>query len=418
MNVLLKSATIVDSKSPLNTKVRDILIENGKIVKIAAKIPDAEKCKTITLKNLHVSCGWFDSSVSFGEPGYEERETIKNGLLTAAKSGFTGIALNSNTNPPIDNKSIVDFLLNNERNSAVDLHPIACLTKGSKGTEIAELFDMKNAGSVAFGDYKKAISNPNLMKIALLYAQNFDGLVLSFPQDNAITNNGIANESDSITKLGLKGNPALAEELQIARDLFLLEYTGGKLHIPTISTQTSVKLIKDAKKKGLDITCSVSAHHLSLTDDLLSGFDSNFKVAPPIRTKKDTMALIKGVKEGTIDMITSDHNPIDIEHKKVEFENALDGTIGLESLFGAVHQIIDLETVINCLTTNPRRRLGLEEIYIKEGEKANLTLFNPFEEYTFTEKEILSTSKNSAFLNKNLKGKAYGVFANNKLILR
>ncbi len=418
MNVLLKSATIVDSKSPLNTKVRDILIENGKIVKIAAKIPDAEKCKTITLKNLHVSCGWFDSSVSFGEPGYEERETIKNGLLTAAKSGFTGIALNSNTNPPIDNKSIVDFLLNNERNSAVDLHPIACLTKGSKGTEIAELFDMKNAGSVAFGDYKKAISNPNLMKIALLYAQNFDGLVLSFPQDNAITNNGIANESDSITKLGLKGNPALAEELQIARDLFLLEYTGGKLHIPTISTQTSVKLIKDAKKKGLDITCSVSAHHLSLTDDLLSGFDSNFKVAPPIRTKKDTMALIKGVKEGTIDMITSDHNPIDIEHKKVEFENALDGTIGLESLFGAVHQIIDLETVINCLTTNPRRRLGLEEICIKEGEKANLTLFNPFEEYTFTEKEILSTSKNSAFLNKNLKGKAYGVFANNKLILR
>ena len=418
MNVLLKSATIVDSKSPLNNKVRDILIENGKIIKIATKIPDAEKCKTIALKNLHVSCGWFDSSVSFGEPGYEERETIKNGLLTAAKSGFTGIALNSNTNPPIDNKSIVDFLLNNERNSAVTLYPIACLTKGSNGVEIAELFDMKNAGAVAFGDYKKAISNPNLMKIALLYAQNFDGLVLSFPQDNAITNNGIANESDSITKLGLKGNPALAEELQIARDLFLLEYTGGKLHIPTISTETSVKLIKDAKKKGLDITCSVSAHHLTLTDDLLSSFDSHFKVSPPLRTKKDTMALIKGVKDGTIDMITSDHNPIDIEHKKVEFENSLDGTIGLESLFGAVHQIIDLETIVDCITTNPRKRLGLEEICIKEGEKANLTLFNPLEEYIFTEKEILSTSKNSAFLKKNLKGKAYGIFANNKLILR
>jgi len=418
MNVLLKSATIIDSKSPHNTKVRDILIGNGKIVKIAAKIPGTEKFKTITLKNLHVSCGWFDSSVSFGEPGYEERETIKNGLLTAAKSGFTGIALNSNTNPPIDNKSIVDFLLNNERNNAVTLHPIASLTKGSKSTEIAELFDMMNAGAIAFGDYKKAISNPNLMKIVLLYAQNFDGLVLSFPQDNAISNNGIANESDSITKLGLKGNPALAEELQIARDLFLLDYTGGKLHIPTISTQASVKLIKDAKKKGLDITCSVSAHHLSLTDDALSSFDSNFKVSPPLRTKKDTMALIRGVKDGTIDMITSDHNPIDIEHKKVEFENALDGTIGLESLFGAVQGVVDIETIVNCLTTNPRKRFGLEEICIKEGEKANLTLFNPFEEYIFTENEILSISKNSAFLNKSLKGKAYGIFANNKLVLR
>ncbi len=418
MNVLLKSATIIDSRSPLNRKVRDILIKNGKISKIAAKIPGNTKYKAILLKNLHVSCGWFDSSVSFGEPGYEERETIKNGLLTAAKSGFTKIALNSNTNPHIDNKSVVDFVVNNERNNAVALHPIACLTKHSKGVNIAELFDMKNAGAIAFGDYKRAISNPNLMKIALLYAQNFDGLVLSFPQDDAIANNGIANESDANTKLGLKGNPTLAEELQIARDLFLLEYTGGKLHIPTISTEASVKLIKGAKKKGLDITCSVSTHHLILTDDELSTFDTNYKIVPPIRTKKDTAALIKGVKDGTIDMITSDHNPINIEHKKVEFENALDGTIGLESLFGAAHSVVELQTLINCLTTNPIKRFDLEEVSIKEGEKANLTLFDPTEEYIFTEKEILSTSKNSAFLNKNLKGKAYGIFANNKLILR
>jgi len=418
MNVLLKSATIIDSKNALHNKVRDILIENGKISKIAVKIPNTKKHKTVSLENLHISCGWFDSSVSFGEPGYEERETIKNGLLTAAKSGFTGIALNSNTNPYIDTKSVVDFVLHNERNSPVDLHPIASLTKGSKGADIAELFDMKNTGAIAFGDYKKAISNPNLMKIALLYAQNFDGLVLSFPQDDAIANNGIANESDANTKLGLKGNPSLAEELQIARDLFLLEYTKGKLHIPTISTKGAVKLIKEAKKKGLDVTCSASAHHLCLTDDELSSFDANFKVTPPIRTKKDTIALIKGINDGTIDMITSDHNPIDIEHKKVEFENALDGTIGLESLFGAANQVLDLPTLVNCLTTNPRKRFGLEEISIQEGEKANLTLFNPTHKYKFTKDDILSSSENTAFLNKSLKGKAYGIFANNKLILR
>ncbi len=418
MNALLKSATIIDSKSSLNNKVRDILIENGKISKIAANIPNIKKHKTVVLKNLHVSRGWFDSSVSFGEPGYEERETIKNGLLTAAKSGFTGIALNSNTNPHIDNKSVVDFVMNNQRANAVDLHPIACLTKGSKGIDIAELYDMKQAGAIAFGDHKKAISNPNLMKIALLYAQNFDGLALSFPQDDAIANNGIANESEANTKLGLKGNPSLAEELQIARDLFLLEYTGGKLHIPTISTKGAVKLVKEAKKKGLDITCSVSAHHLCLTDDELNSFDSNYKCKPPIRTKKDTIALIKGVKDGTIDMITSDHTPIDIEHKKVEFENALDGTIGLESLFGAVNSVIDLHTLIDCLTIKPRKRFGLEETAIKVGEKANLTLFDPTLDYMFKQEEIMSTSKNSAFLHKNLKGKAYGIFANNKLVLR
>ncbi len=418
MNILLKSTKIIDEKSPLNNKVRDILIENGKISKIGVNISNPKNYRTLSLENLHVSCGWFDSSVSFGEPGFEERETLKNGLLTAAKSGFTQIALNSNTNPPIDNKSVVDYVSSNNKTNAVSLHPIACLTKSSKGNDLAELYDMFTAGAIAFGDYKKAISNPNLMKIALLYAQNFDGLVLSFPQDNAIANNGIANESDANTRLGLKGNPSLAEELQIARDLFLLEYTGGKLHIPTISTKGAVKLIKEAKKKGLDVSCSVSAHHLCLTDTELKTFDANYKTLPPIRTKKDTTALIKGVKDGTIDMVTSDHVPIDIEHKKVEFENALDGTLGLESLFGAVHSEIDLQTLVKCLTTHPRKRFGFDEVYIKEGEKANLTLFNPNVEYTFTETEILSTSKNTAFINKELKGKAYGIFANNKLVLR
>jgi dihydroorotase len=417
MNVLLKSATIIDIRSPFNGKVKDVLIENGKISKIAAKIIAPSFCKEIKLDNLHISCGWFDTSVSFGEPGFEDRETIFNGLKTAAKSGFTAVALNSNSNPYIDNKSIVEFLKGAAKNNVVELYPIASLTKQSKGTEIAELYDMQNSGAIAFGDYNISVSNANLMKIALQYAQNFNGLVLSFPQDDSISNNGIANEGTMSTKLGLKGNPSLAEELQIARDIFLLEYTGGRLHIPTISTATSVKLIREAKKRKLDLTCGVAAHHLTLTDSELSTFDSNYKTLPPLRAQKDIIALIKGVKDGTIDMINSDHNPIDIENKKVEFENALDGTIGLESLFGAVNKVIDLKHTINCLTYNPRKRFNLEELSIKVGEKANITLFNPDITYEFTNENITSTSKNSAFLNKVLKGKAYGIFTNNKLII-
>jgi len=219
------------------------------------------------------------------------------------------------------------------------------------------------------------------------------------------------------TKLGLKGIPALAEEMQIVRDLFILEYTGGKLHIPTISTKKSVKLIKEAKKKGLNVTCSVAAHHLTLTDDELAKFDSNTKVLPPLRTSKDTKALIKGLNEGVIDMITSDHNPINIEHKKVEYEHAKFGTIGLESLFGALNKVVNTETLITCLTTNPKNRFNLESSPIKEGNKANLSLFNPNFEYNFKETTILSTSKNSVFLNKTLNGKVYGIISNNKVVL-
>ena len=415
MNILIKSAKIIDSQSNFDQKIQEVLIENGKITNIASSIKNHKNYKEISFKNLHISVGWFDTSVSFGEPGYEERETLENGMKTAAKSGFTAVALNPNTQPLIDNKSAVEFLINKAKNNVVSLHPIANLTQQAKGKELAELFDMSNSGAIAFGDYSTSIDNANLMKIALLYAQNFNGLVLSFPQDNSISNRGTANEGIQSTKLGLKGNPALAEELQIARDLFLLEYTGGKLHIPTISTAKSLKLIADAKKKGLDVTCSVSAHHLCLTDTELIDFNTNFKITPPLRTKNDVNTLRKGVINGTIDMITSDHNPIDVEHKKVEFENALDGTIGLESLFGAVNSVLPLKKVIDCITNKPRKRFNIENSSISVGEIANITLFNPEFEFEFNLEHIYSTSTNSAFLGKKLKGKVLGVFANNKL---
>jgi len=406
MNLLLKSATIIDQSSPFHLQIKDIFIENGTITKIGEKLKNPKNYKEITFDNLHISQGWFDSSVCFGEPGFEDRETIENGLKTASKSGFTAVAVNPNTFPATDNKSAVQFLKSKAANSATALFPIGNLTKNGKSEDIAELYDMQNAGAVAFGDYNKAVSNANLLKIGLQYAQNFDALVLSFPQNDSIAGIGLVNEEVNSTKLGLKGIPALSEELQIVRDLFLLEYTGGKLHIPTISSAKSVELIKEAKKKKLNITCSVAAHHLVLTDDELKDFNTSTKVLPPLRTSKDLKALVKGIKEGVIDMVTSDHNPMDVEHKKVEYSNAKFGTIGLESLFGALNKAIGLETLIGCLTTQPRERFNVPTYPIAEGQQANITLFNPDFEYTLTEKDIFSTSKNAIFLHKNFKWKS------------
>jgi dihydroorotase len=417
MNLLIKSAIIIESNNLLNNKQQDLLIENGIITKIDTTIKNDQGYDEVSLENLHVSCGWFDTSVSFGEPGYEERETIINGLRTAAKSGFTAVAVNPNTTPKIDNKAAVEFLINKGTSSATSLYPIGNLTKNAEGVDMAEMYDMQNSGAIAFSDYNSPIANANLTKVALLYAQNFDGLVLSFPQDNSIARDGLVNEGETSTLLGLKGLPSLAEELQISRDLFLLEYTGGKLHIPTISTAKSVQLIAQAKEKGLDVSCSVSAHHLTLTDEELHGFNTNARVTPPLRTLSDLKALLKGVNEGVIDMITSDHNPIDIEHKKVEFDNAKPGTIGLESLFGALNQKLDLEILIRTLTTNPRNRFGLKKRTINVGEIADLTFFNPNSKYIFNKSHIISTSKNSIFLNKKMKGTVYGIFSNNQLIL-
>ena len=417
MNTLLKSATIINPSSAYHQQQKDILIIDGIITKIADKITPNDKDTVVALKNLHVSMGWFDTSVSFGEPGFEERETIKNGLNVAAKSGFTAVAINANTNPVIDNKSAVEFLINKSSGFATKLYPIGALTQESKGIDMAELYDMQQSGAIAFADYNSPIENDNLLKVALQYAQNFDGRIFSFPKNSSIAGEGIVNEGINSTRLGLKGIPALAEHLQIARDLFLLEYTGGKLHIPTISTKKSVSLIQEAKKKGLEISCSVAAHHLLLTDDELPGFDSKYKVTPPLRTNEDIKALRKGVTSGVIDIITSDHNPIDIENKKVEFSNAKDGTIGLESLFGAVNSALDPTDFIETITCKPRKIFNITIPKIEEGSQADITLFNPEGNHIFSLTDVLSTSKNSIFIDKKLKGKAYGIFANNQLIL-
>jgi len=412
MNVLIKSATILDEQSDFHNQTQDILVENGFITQLAKALKNPHNYPVIELENLHVSRGWFDSSVSFGEPGYEERETIANGLNVAAASGFTDIALNANTNPVIDSHSDVSFVISKAKNSATSLHPIGALTREGKGIDLAELYDMKSAGSIAFGDYKKPIENPNLLKIALQYASSFDGLVHSYPHEPRVAAKGVMNENITSTQLGLKGLPALAEELQIARDLFILEYTEGKLHIPTISTAKSVALIREAKAKKLDVSCSVAIHNLLFTDECLTDYDTNFKVNPPLRTTPDIEALITGLKDGTIDMVTSDHNPIDIEHKKIEFDYAKNGTIGLESAFGALNSLFTTKKAVQLLTKG-KKRFGLKEAPINIGSRADLSLFNPSESYVFENKHIGSKSKNSLFIGSKLKGTVYGIIANN-----
>jgi len=415
MNVILKQATILDINSPFNNKIVDIKIENGIITEIAPIIADNTQFKNIIFPNLIVSPGWFDSSVSFGEPGYEDRETIVNGLLTAAKSGFTAVALQPNSNPVIDNQAQVYFVQSKAGNQATDLYPIGAFTKNSEGIDMAEMFDMQNAGAKAFGDYQKSISNTNLLKIGLQYVQDFDGLLIAFSQDKTIKGNGVAHEGIVSTTLGLKGIPSLAEEVEIARNLFLLEYTGGKLHIPTISSTKSVDLIRQAKAKNLQVTCSVAVHNLVLTDEILTEFDTRTKVLPPIRNEKHRKALINGVLDGTIDVITSDHNPLDVELKKMEYDKAKFGTIGLESAFTILQTILPTNIIIEKFTAG-KSIFTIENPSINVNQKASLTLFTNQGESIFTKANILSKSKNSIFLNHSTKGKVYGIY-NNKILI-
>ena len=416
MNLIIREAKIIDSNSEFRNQILDIKICNSMITCIEKDIVVDESYTEISLPNLHVSRGWIDTSVSFGEPGFEDRETISNGIQVAAASGFTDILLQPNTFPVVDNQSQVKFVISKFENSAVSVHPIGALTKGSEGKDLAELFDMKNAGAVAFGDYNNDIENANLLKIGLQYTTDFEAVIIAFSQNNSLSKNGVANEGVSATRLGLKGMSSLSESLQIARNLSLLEYTNGRMHIPTISCAKSVELVREAKKKALKITCSVAVHNLILTDDLLSEFDTNYKVLPPLRTEEDRQALIEGVLDGTIDIITSDHNPIDIEHKKVEFDYALSGTIGLESAFGALLAVLPLEIVIEKLNAG-KYIFSSSENEIKIHQSACLTLFNPNFDYNFKTTDILSKSKNSAFIGQKMKGKVYGIINNRKIIL-
>ena len=415
MSILIKSAKIIDADNSLDGKVFDIYIDKGIISNINKNIDKPAKT-IISRENLHVSIGWLDSSVCFGEPGLEEREDLENGIKSAGLSGFTDIVLNSETLPILDSKADISYIKSKTQNSVVSVHPLGALSKKSDSEELADLKEMYDSGCIGFNDFKKAIKNPNLLKTALQYVQHFDGLILSFPIEDSISKNAQVHEGEVSTKYGIKGFPPISEEIAVYRDLKILEYTDGKLLIPTISTTGSVKLIKEAKSKGLKVWCSVSINNLFFNDDKLKDFDTRFKVMPPIRDEKTRKELIKYVNDGSIDLVTCDHCPIDIDNKKTDFENSFFGSTGLESSFGALNSLFDLNKTIKILTSG-YDTFSINKPSLSVGSKAKLTLFNPDIKYTFSKSNILSKSKNSSFIDSKLKGKAYGIVSNSKILI-
>ena len=412
--ILLKNATIIDATSTLNGKKRDILIKNGKIEKIASSIENSE-AKIIQKDNLHLSIGWMDTSVSLGEPGFEERQTLKNGIKAAAAGGFTTIMLNPNNQPNPQDQSGVMYLKNVTANQAVSILPVGSFTLNQDGEHLAELYDMQKAGAVSFYDFKHEVTNANLLKVGLQYTSSFNGVVQSYPQNKDIAGKGMVNEDVVSTNLGLKSMPSLAEELQIARDLRIAAYTKGRLHIPTVSTTEGLKLIKEYKKSSQNVSCSVSVHHLTLSSNELESFDANFKLQPPLRDEKEVKQLQKFLNSDVIDVVTSDHMPLTIEHKDLEFDRATAGTIGMESAFGALNNLIATDKTVELLT-NGYTVFNQDRPQIEEGQIANLTIFEPDTNYTFEKSNIVSTSKNSAFLGKTMKGKVIGIINNKKAL--
>ena len=401
--IFLKSITILHPESDLNGQKTDVLLLDGKIAGFGGN-PD-EDALIIDGEGKYLAPGFFDLNVNFGEPGLETAEDLQSGTAAAAAGGFTGVAVHPNTEPPIDSKSAVAFIKNKTAGNPVDVYPLGCISRKKEGKDLAELFDMQSAGAVAFTDGTRSVADPGLMSRALLYAKGLNALVFSYPEDIAIAGKGKMNEGEMSTLLGMKGIPALAEELVISRDLYLAEYNEAKIHFSTISTKRSVDLIREAKKKGLAVTCDVAAHHLVLTEELLEGFDSNYKVKPPLRTAEDRDALLEGLKDGTIDAIVSQHSPSEIEFKNVEFEIASFGIIGLQTVVPLLLQAgLTPEEIVQKLSINPRKILSLPIPQIKVGRPANLVCFDPEMEWQFDINSNKSKSANSPFFGRTLKG--------------
>ena len=398
----------------------DILIEKGIITQLKKTIANEKNYKTIEADDLCVSVGWLDMQVNFCDPGNEHKETLENGLRAAAKGGFTAVCVMSGTNPPLHNKAQIEYVKNRAKDSLVDVFPVGTISHNQEGKDLSEMYDMQLAGAVAFSDYKKPIKDAGLILRALQYSANINSFIITHCDDKTISHDGQMNEGVTSTKLGLKGIPALAEELMIQRNLQILEYTGGKIHFPTISTKGSVELIKKAKTNGLSVTAGVAAHNLLLDETELEGFDTNYKVNPPLRSKEDVTAVRKALENGIIDVVVSDHNPQDIESKDLEFDLANNGIIALQTAFNCMVtgvSKITLDKIAEALAENPRQILGLENETIKENVKANLTLFTLNDKTTFTEKDNVSKSKNSPFIGKTLNGKVVGVINNGKVVL-
>jgi len=419
MSYLIKNVKVVDPNSPHNKKTVDIFIEHGIIAEIGLNVKGDKNARVIEQDNLYVSPGWFDMQAHFCDPGFEYKEDLQSGMRAAAQGGFTGVCVMPATNPPLHTKSQVEYVVNSCRNNVVDVYPAGCLTQSSEGKEMTEMYDMKQAGAIAFSDYKNSIKDSGLLVRLLQYAQDTNTLVITHCEEKSLTAGGQMNEGEVSTHMGLKGMPALAEELMVQRNINLLAYSGGRMHIPTVSTKHSADSIKQAKGKGLQISAGIAAHQLLLNDEHLEEFDTHLKTNPPLRDKSETEALKRAVVNDSIDVIVSDHCPEDIENKDVEFDHAAFGIIALETAYAAantaLHDKAEIMQMVEKLSLNPRKILGLDVPVIKEGEKANITIFNPKLEWEFTEKHIASKSKNTPFLGMKFTGKAIAVVNNSRM---
>lgn len=425
--LLLKNVIIVAPFSDLDGQISDILIdENGLIENLGKNVISPTNTTVFEREGMCVSIGWIDVGVQTCDPGYEHREDFASTTRAAMAGGFTAVAPFPNTNPTIHSKSEVLYIKNKTQSYLVDFHPIGALSQDCKGKDIAEMLDMYSVGAIAFGDGKNSTQVSGLILRGLQYSKIFNGLIFNFPFEKSLALHGQMHEGLISTSLGLPGIPSLAEELMVERDLQLLEYSEGRLHCHNISTARSTDLVRQAKKRGLNVTASVAAINLCLNDTELIGFDSNLKVMPPLRDKSDCEALVEGLKDGTIDFISSNHTPVDTEGKDLEFTYAEFGIIGFETAFCLTNTFLNsdqdtklsIQQLIELWAIKPRQVLGLEIPSITEGVMANLTIFHPDEEWTFTEKDIYSKSKNTPFVGTSFKGRVHGVVNKGQFWLR
>lgn len=421
MSYLLRKITVIDENSKHHNALVDVLVEKGKISAIG-NIEKNEKYTELEFADCYISGGFCDLYANFSDPGFEHRETLESGAAAAAAGGYTLICTIADTLPIIQSKPNVEYIAKSKNEYGVDIYPIGAITENLEGKNPTEMYDMHQAGAVGFSDAPHPINNSGVILRALQYVKPFDGIIFSMPYDATIVGDGQVNEGIYSVQTGMKGIPSIAEEIQIQRDLEILSYTKGRLHFYGISTKKGVDLIRKAKKEGLLVTASAFPHHLALEHNCILEFDTNYKTMPPLRSEADRLALIKGVLDGTIDAIVSQHTPLEIEAKALEFEYAGFGIIGLETAFAITNTIlekkIDTLGLVNLFSTHPRAIIDKKLQTIEEGNIANFTIFSTTEKWIFEEKNIKSKSRNTPFVGTALTGKIKGTFNNGKLNLQ